>query len=257
MKNILVVGENSFIAKSLPFDRVSYKNFDTVDLSRYHTVINCALDPEYKSKPYRDVKDVDFEIGAKACQKALRYIMFSTSKVYGNNIDLRTYTEKTDVSPFDYHSENKLKTERKLISSFGANITIFRGSNIFGLEYGRNSFVGYMMTSLVDHGFIKMSIDPHTKKDFLFVDDASKIIQLSCKQKLAGIFNLSSNYVLEAGKIAEYLTSSYGSVVMLDSKPDRAFILDNTKLQDHLGVKIGPFDFENIFKKLGSELCKI
>jgi dTDP-D-glucose 4,6-dehydratase len=257
MEKVLVVGENSFIAKSLPYDRISYKNFDTVDLAQYHTVINCALDPEYKSKPYSSVKDVDFEIGTKACQKSLRYVMFSTSKVYGNNIDLSTYTEKSNVSPFDYHSNNKLKTESKLISNFGDNVTIFRGSNIFGLEYGRNSFIGYMMTSLLDHGLIKMSIDPSTKKDFLFVEDASKIIQLYCKQKLSGIYNLSSNYGLEAGKIAEYLTSSYGSVAAIDLKPDRGFILDNTKLQDHLGIKIGPFDFENIFKKLGSELCKI
>ena len=257
MEKVLVVGKNSFIAKSLPYDRVSYKNFDTVDLSQYHTVINCALDPEYKSKSYSEVKDVDLEIGTKACHKSLRYIMFSTSKVYGNNIELRTYTEKSDVSPFDYHSDNKLRTEHKLISNFGDKVTIFRGSNIFGLEYGRNSFIGYMMTSLLDHGLIKMSIDLSTKKDFLFVEDASRIIQLSCKQKLSGIYNLSSNYGLEAGKIAEYLTTSNGSVVAIDLKPDRAFILDNKKLQDDLEIKIGPFDFENIFKKLGSELCKI
>ena len=60
-QKVLVVGENSFIAKHLlTYDKVSYYNFNEVDLSKYDAVINCALNPLYKSKSYNEEYDVDY-----------------------------------------------------------------------------------------------------------------------------------------------------------------------------------------------------
>jgi hypothetical protein len=58
----------------------------------------------------------------------------------------------------DYHGVNKVTTEVKLLSAFPNQVTILRGSNIFGLEYGRNSFVGYCMSQLVNEGKIKLTL---------------------------------------------------------------------------------------------------
>ena len=66
----LVVGKNSFIARNLSddFDKIPYHELSTVDLSKYDVVINCALDPLYKTTKYSETMDVDFEVGVKACQ---------------------------------------------------------------------------------------------------------------------------------------------------------------------------------------------
>jgi nucleoside-diphosphate-sugar epimerase len=255
----LVVGKNSFISKNLSsaFDKISYKSLNTVDLSKYDVVVNCALDPLYKTTKYDEIQDVDFEVGVKACQSNCHYVMLSTSKVYGQSSELMVYDESSNLNPFDYHGENKAKTELKLFSTFPNQVTILRGSNIFGLEYGRNSFVGYCMSQLVNKGKIELTLAENTKRDFLFVKDAAEIMEKVCVEKPIGVFNLSSNYGLEIGQVIKNLIDGYvhgGIIEKTGFELQRQFILDNSKLKTALNVDIGPFDFDNIFRNLGKQL---
>jgi nucleoside-diphosphate-sugar epimerase len=258
MNKTLVVGENSFIAKHLNnCDRVSYKDHQYVDFSNYDTVINCALNPLYKISPYNVDLDIDAEIGEKACESGCHFVMLSTSKVYGDSHLMTTYNENSEIAPVEHYGRNKLTTEFKLLSNFALNVTILRGSNIFGYEYGRNSFVGYLMSQLVNEGKIKFSIDPNTQRDFLFVEDAAKIIEKVCEVKPFGVFNLSSNQPITAKSIAKKLIEGYpygGKIENLDYVPERQFALDNTKIKRRLGIQIGPFDFGSIFYDLGKQL---
>jgi nucleoside-diphosphate-sugar epimerase len=261
MEKVLVVGENSFIGKHLTkFDRVSYKNFDSVDLKQYDVVVNCALNPLYKTHQYKEIDDVDWEVGRKSCDAGLHYVMLSTSKVYGNSKQLVYYTENSQVNPYDYHSENKLNTEFKLLSNFGNKITILRGSNIFGFEYGRNSFVGYCMTKLVNEGIIEFNITQTVRRDFLYIDTAVELIEKVCEIKPFGVYNLSSGYALPIGTVANSLIKGYnygGQLKLTGWEKDRQFAMENNRLSNTLNVKIGPFDYEAIFEKLGKQLCKI
>jgi nucleoside-diphosphate-sugar epimerase len=186
--------------------------------------------------------------------------MISTSKVYGNSNELTIYNETSEEIPFDYYGENKLITEKKLIFNFGDRVTILRGSNIFGYEYGRNSFMGFCMTQLVNIGIIKFNVSETIKRDFLFVEDAAFIIEKVCEEKPIGVYNLSSNYGLQIGNIARSLIDgySYGGKFEFDPKKlDRQFILDNSKLKNSLKMDIGPFNYTKIFENLGEQLCKI
>ncbi|CAB4133374.1 RfbD dTDP-4-dehydrorhamnose reductase [uncultured Caudovirales phage] len=261
MEKVLVVGENSFIGKHLTkFDRVSFKNFDEVDLENYDVVVNCALNPLYKTEKYKEAYDADWYVGRKTCNYGLHYVMLSTSKVYGDSKELVYYTENSQVNPYDYHSENKLNTEFKLLSNYGNKITILRGSNIFGFEYGRNSFVGYCMTKLVNEGIIEYNISQMVRRDFLYIDDAVDLIERVCAVKPFGVYNLSSNYALPIGKVAEYLIAGYsygGQLKLTGWEKERQFALENGRLSNILGMKIGPFDYEKIFNDLGKQLCKI
>lgn len=255
----LVVGKSSFIARNLSddFDKIPYHELSTVDLGKYDVVINCALDPLYKTTKYSETIDVDFEVGVKACQSNCHYVMLSTSKVYGNSSELRVYDESSHLNPSDYHGVNKVTTEVKLLSAFPNQVTILRGSNIFGLEYGRNSFVGYCMSQLVNEGKIKLTLSEKTKRDFLFVEDAAKIIESICIKKPIGIFNLSSNYGLEIGQAIKNLINGYIHGGILEKNGfelQRQFILDNSKLKNSLNIDIGPFDFNDIFINLGKKL---
>jgi nucleoside-diphosphate-sugar epimerase len=264
MSKLLVVGETSFIGKHLSnelFDKVSYKDFQKLDLSQYDVVLNCALNPLYKTHPYDKNIDVDLNVGLTACKSGCHYVMISTSKVYGNSEELKTYTELSEVECVDHYSKNKLITENILLGNFPTQVTILRGSNIFGFEYGRNSFVGYCMSQLVNEGLIEITIDGHTKRDFLYVEDAAKIIEKVCEVKPLGVYNMSSNQPVTVYDVCENLIRGYpylgGIVITGKGKFERQFLLDNTKLKEALKMKIGPFDFENIFYELGKRLCKI
>ena len=257
----LVIGKNSFIAKNLDniflFKKISYNEISRFDFTQYDVVINCAINPLYKNTKYSEKIDVDFEIGKKSCQKGCHYIMLSTSKVYGKKSELEIYDEFSTLNPFDYYSENKVKTEIKLLSNFADRVTILRGSNIFGFEYGRNSFVGYCMSQLVNEGKIDLTMSENVKRDFLFVEDAAKIIENVCIKKPIGVYNLSSNYGLQIGQIIKSLISGYkhgGIINKVGFGLERQFILNNNKLKKYLNISIGPFDYDNIFINLGKQL---
>ena len=262
MSKLLVVGETSFIGKHLNndlFDKISYKKLHSVDLSQYDVVVNCALNPLYKTHSYAKKIDVDLEVGLTACKSGCHYVMISTSKVYGNSDKLKTYTELDKVESTDHYSENKLITENLLLGNFPKQVTILRGSNIFGFEYGRNSFVGYCMSQLVNEGLIKITIDGLTQRDFLYVEDAARIIEKVCEVKPLGIYNMSSNQPTTVYDVCENLIRGYPYIggITGEGKIERQFLLDNTKLKEALKMEIGPFDFKNIFYELGKRLCKI
>lgn len=255
---VLVVGEKSFIGRALVnYDRVSFKNFNQVNLNDYSVVVNCALNPAFKIGPYRESIDVDYLVGRRACEKGCHFIMISTSRVYGDSSELTVYNESSPTDPTDYYGKNKLEAEHKLLTRFPDQVTVLRGSNIFGFEYGRNSFMGYCMSQLVNEGRITFTISDQIRRDFLFVDDAVKIIEAVCRQRPIGIYNLSSNYALPIHRVIENLIAGYdygGEIVYANDRLDRQFVLDNSKLKSVLGIEIGPYDFDAICRKLGQQL---
>jgi len=258
VEKILLVGKNSFIGQNINCDKVSYNESKDINFSQYDIIINCALHPEFKIVKYDETIDIDFEIGKKAYESKCHYVMLSTSKVYGNNNELKTYDENSQLNPFDYYSENKLKSETKLLENFN-NVVVLRGSNIFGFEYGRNSFVGYCMTQLVNEGKIVYTISEKTKRDFIFVKDSAYLIEEAGKHRITGIYNLSSNYGLEIGKVARNLISGYryGGKFKSSGPVDRQFVMDNTKLLKVLNLDYTFSDYEKTFIELGKKLCKI
>lgn len=258
MSNVLVVGEHSFIGRELTeYTRVSYKNFHQVDLTQFDVVLNCALHPQYKISGYTDGIDVDFEVGRKACEYNCHFIMLSTSKVYPEYDDLTVYDEFSNPDPVSYYGENKLKTELKFLANFPDKVTILRGSNIFGFEYGRNSFMGYCMSQLVNEGRIQYTINLDTKRDFLYVSDAVTMIKGVAAQKPLGVYNLSSGHPTTAKFIAENLIAGYaygGKLSTTSDKYERQFVLDNTKLKNRLGIDIDISNYAETMKNLGKLL---
>jgi nucleoside-diphosphate-sugar epimerase len=263
LEKVLVVGERSFVGKSLKnYDRVSYHQLDDVDLTQYDVVVNCALHPAYKLEKYKQRYDIDFKVSQKATKANCHYVMISTRKVYGagGTDSVEIFDEFSDINPSSYYGENKSITELKLLSNFPDKVTILRASNIFGYEFGRNSFTGYCMTQLVNEGRINFTIVQTVKRDFINVNAVSKILEEVCKKRPLGVYNLSSGYGLEVGKAAQWLIDGYGydaEIHNLDYKNEEQFVLANNKLKKELNIDIGPFDYEKEFYYLGKELCKI
>jgi nucleoside-diphosphate-sugar epimerase len=185
------------------------------------------------------------------------FIMISSRKVYGTNDSLIEYTEDSPYNPSDYYSWNKTITE-KILSTEHENVTILRASNVFGFEYKRKTFMGFLMDQLKDKGNIEIDISPFSTKDFISVQDTCKLINLVVEKQLKGIYNISSGYGEMVGHTAEYLIKGYGSGNLISKSKERKdqFILNNKKLLEALNIEID-FNIEDQMKKLGEHLCKI
>ena len=263
---VLVVGENSFIGNALcnvkrpdiEFYKVSHKDFDKIDLPFFDTVVGCALNPEYRDTRYSTAADFDFYVANKACKSGCHFIMLSTRKVYGSHSDLKIFKETDPLDPFDYYSINKLRTETRIQDDFGDQSTIIRGSNLFGFEYGRNSFFGYLMNSLVKSGEIVYNIHPSTRRDFIHVDDSARVITEVCVKKPSGVYNLGAGEGLPIGLIGAYLVQGYGkgNIRFTSEEFKEQFILDTSKLTETLGMNIGPYIYRNLIIEMGEHLCK-
>jgi len=261
-KKILLIGENSFIGRHLEItlktdylvEKISYRDIDLVD-TNYDVVINCALDPDLRSSPYNPNKDIDIKVARRFTG---HFIMFSSRKVYGTYEHLHTFTENSQLNPCDHYSANKVITESKIAEQTD-NHTILRASNVFGYEYNRKSFMGYMMDRLKDSGTIEIDISPYTIKDFISVDDLAVITKAVVDKQLKGVYNLGSGIGELTGNIAKYLIKGYGSGDLLckSKQLKDQFILDNTKLLQHLQIENYQFNIEKAIVDLGKQLCKI
>lgn len=260
--NVLIVGPNSFIGKTfrntnrITYYKASYKNIELFDLSKIDSIINCAIHPDFKSKPYNAFNDLDLRVARRAHNNGCHYVMISSRKVYGNSRTLKYYDEESPLKPFDFYSENKAISESRILEL--DNTTVLRGSNLFGFEYRRNSFMGYCMNQLKKDNKITYTLDPTIKRDFIDVETSCDIMGKVCQAKLTGLYNLSANYGLPLGDFADYLIRGYGSgSVEYGTDIREQFIIDNTKLKRALNIEIGPFDYEKIIGNYGKQLCKI
>ena len=109
MAKVLIVGKNSFIGKSLSkvkdgnkFKKISYKDLYDVDLSDYDVVVNCSLNPSFKTSTYHLGIDVDYDVAHKAYESGCHYVMLSTRKIYGSSTVLKSYNEHSEENPYDH-----------------------------------------------------------------------------------------------------------------------------------------------------------
>ena len=261
MNNVLVVG-NSFIGNALyskqkNYTIINHNDINSVDYSKFDVVINTALNPVYRNESYNIKNDIDIEIAKKACKAGCYYIMLSSRKVYGNFKNVEKLTEAHPYNPFDYYSENKIKTEQFLINNFNENSCIVRGSNFFGFELFRNSFFGFCLTSLFENNLIKCSINENIIRDFIHIDDVTFLLINIIKQKPLGVFNLGLGMGFSVKQIAESLILGYDKGKFIgsdDFELDQQFIVDTTKLYNSLSIFPEYIKYENKIINIGNQL---
>jgi nucleoside-diphosphate-sugar epimerase len=255
----LIIGKNSFIGKSFyhatkNVDIISYSDIDRIDFSKYNTVLNCAITPEFKTEDYKQRNDLDYQVAILAAANKCHYIMMSTRKVYGTCDDLQILNENSGLNPTDYYGDNKATSEKKIME-LGSSYTILRASNVYGFEYGRNSFMGFCMDQLKHTDKIVYSISDKAKRDFISIKSVCKVLNKVVELKPQGIYNLSSNHGTEIGDVARALIEGYdsGEFIVTGNEVKDQFILVNTKLLKTLDIELPIFQRKYI-KKLGEKL---
>jgi nucleoside-diphosphate-sugar epimerase len=199
---------------------------------------------------------MDFIVAQKAQKSNSHYVMISTRKVYGISDELRSYNETSEINPVDRYSENKFITEEKVRNEL-EYYTILRGSNIFGNEYGRKTFMGFCLTQLKDTNRIIFTLSGNIKRDFIHIDDVSVALRQVCNIRRTGTYNLSSNYPMPISEIPKFLITGYGMGSFHDEGPivDQ-FVLDNYSLVRNFNLIIRK-DYRYVIKAIGERLCMI
>lgn len=258
---VLIVGKNSFIGKNFFFsvnfaDFISHTEINNVNFNHYDTVVNLSINPKHKNLKYNEENDTDLLVANKCAKSNCHFVMLSTRRVYGCSNDLKVYNETSSINPADFYSENKFITEEKIRKEH-SNYTILRGSNIFGNEYGRNSFMGFCLTQLKNNNEIVFNISENVIRDFISVSEVSKVLKKVCEKKITGTFNLSSNSGLKISEIPKYLIQGKGEGQFraIGNLFDQ-FVLDNTLLSNAFDLTIKK-NYENEIIQLGKNLCKI
>ncbi len=228
--SILVIGQSSFLAKSLKNTSISgecrFADYNTAKTSGVwkqglKTVINFAHDPIASQQG--DFSSLDNLYASKAEQIGAHYIMLSSRAVYGLSPQHDTFDEESGwLDKVTNYGASKRLIEKDLQARFN-NITIIRPTNIFGSEYAqdkpRKTFFGTMLSSLKESGTITFDIAPETFKDFLPLNSFSNALTKILKNPKSGAYNLGSGTSISINEIAQTVIEGYGEGEIIYSPP--------------------------------------
>ena len=269
MKNkILVIGENSFLAKSFIENTIGNDIFSLVacshnnipeNLGQFNWVVNFSINPSYYAEKYSEEIDQDAYIAKLIAKTAnTKFCFISTRVVYDTNNSAKPISENSSEikTSLRTYGLNKLHTEKNIINLLGIDrVLIPRASNIFGLEYGRHTFMGIAQKKLMEENKIVLDISRNTIRDFININDFSQALFLLISNNKKGIYNLGVGEAITLNEICSALIEGYGSGNLIDTEAVKdQFVLDTTKLHNSISIKIDKNSILNHAKNIGSEL---
>ena len=269
---LLIIGRNSFIAKyfikaceenEIDFQICSHCNIPK-KLNDFDWIVNFTINPKFFTHKYSESIDQDALIAKNVSKyKNLKYVMISSRLVYGYDNILVPASEEDEVKHNNnsIYGSNKIFSEEYCRSIFNSNnLLIARGSNMFGYEFGRKSFIGIALKRLFSNSEILLDISEKTARDFIPVSDfASYLIQLISKNH-TGIYNIGSGTGVTLEDLCNSIIKGYGRGVVTtvaNAVVKDQFILDTHKLFRVTKRKINQSDIIkyaiNIGKRLKTE----
>ena len=201
-------------------------------------VVNFAFPPQFKKAGYDADLDIDSRLARLIAGRPVHYVMLSSRLVYGRAPDNFGLTEDAPSAPEGPYAAAKMKIEESLRSLIPGNLTILRIANIFGFEYGRETFFGRAMTDLSGKKTITLDIDPSVRRDFLAAWRFADALATIARKPVAGVFNLGSGFGTECGKAAQWLIEGYGQgrVAVSATAANDQFWLDMARTRAAYGL---------------------
>lgn len=253
---LVVVGANGLIGGAVA-EEARRQGVEVVGIGRGQTiegllgsddvVLNCALDPAYRTGVYSPDVDLERQTAEIARRAGARVVMLSTRKVYEPRVQWAARETDPTVDVGVGYGANKARTEAWLRDALGERALIVRLSNVFGFEFAggqsaRPSFFGQMLYRLKTLGEIQFDMSPATRRDFIPVEVVATELVGAIRRNASGVYNLSGGSAIACGDIADALITGYGRGCLraVDDVRDE-FFLNCTKWTLEIGP-IAPFD---------------
>lgn len=266
-KSILIVGLRSKLAKDITFQlkkkyeikNVSFNNFirlPYLKFKNYNFLINCSFNKNCLSKKCNS--DMLICDKLKKNKSIIKFIMFSTGKVYGKT---KSKEESLKCKPTTKYGKYRLKTENYLKKNLKKNLLILRISNVINFDIRQNSasktVINTMLINLIKRKKIYI---PSKKnyKDFITIDYFVKSINKLLENNLSGIYNISSNIKISLDEVAKRLIKGFkiGKIYTTRETTDN-FVLKNDLITETVGIKINKKKILDFVEKIGVDLKKV
>ena len=267
-KNLIIIGKKSFIGSNIYNNLrkkkklliLSYKDFmklpDSV-ISRYDYVCNCSVNKNNVKSNYKKNLDFDFKIAEKIEKINTTFIFLSSRKVYKPKQNIY---ETSKLQPIDKDSNNKIISEKLLKKKLKSNLLILRISNVIGLKKNKNyrQIHKTFFDNYLSYGRMKKKIEYNDQfKDFITIEQLSKIFFLILKKKLHGIYNVSIGQKIYIKEILSWLNKNNENkknFILIKKKRNQidkySFSLNNSKLSKKINYKPKKIELKKFCLKL-------
>jgi nucleoside-diphosphate-sugar epimerase len=146
-------------------------------------------------------------------------IFASTSAVYESNKEYE-FTEDLEVSPRLWYSLSKRMAEEvceSYVKNYDLNITILRFFNVFGPKqdiYRKNPpLINYLVKQLRANEAPVLHSNGEQLRDYVHVNDVTRMIDLCLDKKPNDTFNVCSGEVLSVKQIGSYVQEALGTSI--------------------------------------------
>lgn len=174
-----------------------------------------------------------------------RFIHISTDEVYGSLGDTGKFKEDTTLRPNSPYSASKASADmlvRAYHETYGFPAIIVRPSNNYGPYQFPEKFIPLMITNLLDDRPIPVYGEGRNIRDWLYVEDNCRAIDLVLRKGRAGeIYNVGGNAEMRNIEIAKMVIGIMGKsedlIAFVKDRPghDYRYALDNSKIENELG----------------------
>jgi UDP-glucose 4-epimerase len=140
-----------------------------------------------------------------------RFVISSTSAVYGDRNYLRAVDERKPLIPDNEYGISKLTAESYARLS-SVDCTVLRFGNVYGprqVPIGENQVIARMINHFEKGDEFYIFGDGKQKRDFVFVEDVAQAVMTSMTGK-AGIYNVASGKSYSVNEIARMVARIYG-----------------------------------------------
>ena len=171
-----------------------------------------------------------------------KYIQVSTDEVYGD-VEVNSkkkFTEDSILRPSSPYSSTKAAGDLLCLSyhrTYGVPVVVTRGSNTYGPNQFPEKLIPYFVKCLLEGKKMPLYGDGKNTRDWLYVDDHCRAIELVLRKGKPGeIYNISADEYHTNLDIARRIG---GPIEFVSDRPghDRKYVPDSTKLRRQLGWK--------------------
>lgn len=267
-KKILIIGKTSFLGSHLysylknyfKVSKITYEKFNTLNIDiikKYTHIINCAIHPKYHTNNYDPKYDIDIKISEKIKNINLKYIFFSTRKIYREKFNIKE-TDKIDTKC--NYSKNKIKSEKKLFLLLKKKLIVLRISNILGKNNNfknkrkihklfLDNYINFVKTN-------KKLVFNDNFKDFITINQFCRVIKKVITSKIYGTYNLSLGKKIYLKEIVNWLSKFRENKIIINKKIDfkNSFTLSNKKLFSKINIDLKKNSVKNFCYKISKSI---
>ena len=266
MKNVLIIGKNSFVGsnlfsffkrKNINVRLIGYSDFFKKNFSKkdFNYIINCSSNLNFIKNKYDKKFDHDLQISNKIKNSPTKLVLLSTRKVYKPKFNIKENDKK---KPICNYSRNKITSENNSKKILKNKILILRVSNLLGFSNKKSRKLHETFIDIFIKNIKKGLIYENKKiyKDFISIKKFCEITLKLIIINSYGIYNVSLGkkvYLHQLVKWLNYYNNKQTITLNVKKSFNKdCFTLNNYKLMNKIKIK----NTTKELKKASLELSK-